>query len=452
MAKVETAFVCQSCGHSEKKWTGKCSSCGAWSSMVEERVGKRTSPAAVRPSGKAVRITEVDVGAVPRMPLYLGDFDRVLGGGLVPGSLVLIGGEPGIGKSTLLLEVAKRLAIYGARTLYVSAEESLAQTRMRAERLGALHEEIFLLAETDLHAVLDEVRAIKPRALILDSVQTLMSPDLEAAPGSVSQVREVTSRAMQLAKVDGISTLLVGHVTKDGALAGPKTLEHMVDAVLSFESNRNSGPHRVLRATKNRFGSTNEMAVFEMKGEGLVPIENPSALFLAERPKGRPGSAVAATVEGTRPLLVEVQALCVATPFGNPRRTTTGIDQVRVAMLAAVLERRAGLSLLGHDLFVNVAGGAILDEPAADLPVALAIASSLKNKAVDQEMAAFGEIGLSGEIRGVSRIEGRLEEIARLGFTRALVPVTGTEGIVVPKGLVLLRVSSLDDALDVAFQ
>jgi DNA repair protein RadA/Sms len=426
--------------------------------MVEERVGKRAvatgserGPAGVRPSGKAVPITDVGVERVPRMHLHLGDLDRVLGGGLVQGSLVLIGGEPGIGKSTLLLEVGKRLAIYGARTLYVSAEESLAQTRMRAERLGALHEEIFLLAETDMHAVFEEVRHVKPRALILDSVQTLMSPELEAAPGSVSQVREVTARAMQLAKVDGISTLLVGHVTKDGALAGPKTLEHMVDAVLSFESNRNSGSHRVLRATKNRFGNTNEMAVFEMKGEGLVPIENPSALFLAERPKGRPGSAVAATVEGTRPLLVEVQALCVATPFGNPRRTTTGIDQVRVAMLAAVLERRAGLSLFGHDLFVNVAGGAILDEPAADLPVALAMASSLKNKPVDQELAAFGEIGLSGEIRGVSRIEGRLEEIARLGFTRALVPLTGTDGVVIPQGLALLRVGSLDDALDVAF-
>lgn len=457
MGKIETAFVCQSCGHVEKKWTGKCASCGAWSSMVEERVqggaGRKGSPgpAHVRPSGKAVRITEVDVAAVPRMPLFLGDLDRVLGGGLVPGSLVLVGGEPGIGKSTLLLEVAKRLAIYGARTLYVSAEESLAQTRMRAERLGALHDDIFLLSETDLFAVLDEVRAHKPRALILDSVQTLSSPDVEAAPGSVSQVREVTLRAMQLAKGDGISTLLVGHVTKEGAIAGPKTLEHMVDAVLSFESNRNSGTHRVLRATKNRFGSTNEMAVFEMKGEGLIPVENPSALFLAERPKGRPGSAVAATVEGTRPLLVEVQALCVATPFGNPRRTTTGIDQVRVAMLAAVLERRAGLSLLGHDLFVNVAGGAVLDEPAADLPVALAIASSLKNRPVDSELAAFGEIGLSGEVRGVSRVEARLDEIARLGFTRALVPVTGTDGIVIPKGLALMRVGSLDEALDVAF-
>jgi DNA repair protein RadA/Sms len=275
------------------------------------------------------------------------------------------------------------------------------------------------------------------------------SPDLDAAPGSVSQVREVTQRALQLAKVEGITTLLVGHVTKDGGLAGPKTLEHMVDTVLSFESTR-SGPHRVLRASKNRFGGTHELAVFEMAAQGLVPIDNPSALFLAERPKGQPGSAVCATVEGTRPLLVEVQALCVATPFGNPRRTTTGIDQVRCAMLAAVLERRCGLSLLGQDLFVNVAGGAVLDEPAADLPVALAIASSLRNLPIDDGLACFGEVGLAGEVRGVARVEDRLDEIARLGFSRAIVPFTGSDGLRVPAGLTLLRVKSLDEALDLA--
>jgi DNA repair protein RadA/Sms len=450
MARSETIYACQACGHVEKKWLGKCPACNAWSSFVEEKQAKGAASAAARPTGKAVRITEVDVEKVPRTRLGLGDLDRVLGGGLVPGSLTLIGGEPGVGKSTLLLEVAKRMAEKGLRTLYVSAEESLSQTRMRAERLHALHPDIFLLAETDLFAVLDEVRAHKPRALILDSVQTLSSPDLDAAAGSVSQVRDITQRAMQLAKGDGISTLLVGHVTKEGALAGPKTLEHMVDTVLSFEPTR-SGPHRVLRATKNRFGSTNEIAVFEMKGEGMVPVDNPSALFLAERPKGRPGSSVAATIEGTRPLLVEVQALCVATPFGNPRRTTTGVDTVRVAMLAAVLERRAGLSLFGQDLFVNVAGGAFLDEPAADLPVALAIASSLKNKPLDPDLACFGEVGLSGEIRGVARVEPRLEEIARLGFSRALVPVTGTEGVHVPKGLTLLRVANLDEALELGF-
>lgn len=448
MGKPETIFTCQSCGHVERKWAGKCTSCGGWSTFVEETAGERKRAAPLTRS-KAQRITDVDGAAVPRAPIGMGDLDRVLGGGLVPGSLVLIGGEPGVGKSTLLLEMARRLATQGARVLYLSAEESPAQTRLRAERLGALHPEILLLAETDLSLVEAEARAQHPSVLIVDSVQTVRAPELTSAAGSVSQVREVTARLTELAKRDGVTTLLVGHVTKDGALAGPKTLEHMVDAVISFEQTR-AGAHRVLRATKNRFGSTNEIAVFEMRGEGLIPVDNPSALFLAERPVGRPGSAVAVTVEGTRPLLVEVQALCVQTPFGNPRRTTTGIDQVRVAMLAAVLERRAGLSLLGHDLFVNVAGGATLDEPAADLPVALAVASSLRQRAVDQLLCAFGELGLSGEVRGVARAEARLEEARRLGFTRALVPLAGTEQVRVPDGLTLVRVASLDEALEVA--
>ena len=397
-----------------------------------------------------MRITEVNIESVPRRALKLGDLDRVLGGGLVPGSLVLVGGEPGVGKSTLLLEVAKRLASLGERTLYVSAEESLAQTRLRAERLGALHHELFLLSETDLSVVLQEVERTAPKVLIVDSVQTVYAPDLDSAPGSVSQVREVTARAMQLAKQGGVTTLLVGHVTKEGSLAGPKTLEHMVDAVLAFESTR-GGPHRVLRANKNRFGSTAEIAVFEMRGDGMIPVDNPSALFLAERPRGRPGSVVAATVEGSRALLVEVQALCVATAFGNPRRTTTGIDPTRVAMLSAVLERRCGVSLLGMDLFVNVAGGISLEEPAADLPVALAVASSLRGVAVDPELICFGEVGLSGEIRGVARVESRLEEAARLGFTRAVVPMTGSEGLKVPRGMTLLPVASLDEALSASF-
>lgn len=450
MGKPETIYTCQACGHVERKWSGKCTSCGGWSTFVEEIAGerKRAAPAT---RARAQRITDVDGASVPRAPVGMGDLDRVLGGGLVPGSLVLIGGEPGVGKSTLLLEMARRIAEQGARVLYVSAEESPAQTRLRAERLGALHDNILLLAETDLSLVESEARAQRPKVLIVDSVQTVHAPELTSAAGSVSQVREVAARVMDLAKRDGITTLLVGHVTKDGAIAGPKTLEHMVDAVLSFEQTR-AGAHRVLRATKNRFGSTNEIAVFEMRGEGLAAVDNPSALFLAERPIGRPGSAVAVTLEGTRPLLVEVQALCVQTPFGNPRRTTTGIDQVRVAMLAAVLERRAGMSLLGHDLFVNVAGGATLDEPAADLPVTLAIASSLRNRAVDRVLCAFGELGLSGEVRGVARAEARLEEVRRLGFTRALVPVAGTDQLLVPAGLTLVRVSSLDAALEAALE
>jgi DNA repair protein RadA/Sms len=452
MARNESRQVCQACGHVERKWLGRCPACNAWSSFVEERAAqapKAGRSGETRPAGKAVRITEVDLAAVPRRALGLGELDRVLGGGLVPGSLVLIGGEPGVGKSTLLLEVARRLASSGARTLYVSAEESTAQTRLRAERLGALHDQLYLLAETDLAAITAEVERVAPAALIVDSVQTVYAPELDGAPGTVSQVREVTSRAMQLAKRQGITTLLVGHVTKEGALAGPRTLEHMVDAVLSFEASR-GGPHRVLRATKNRFGSTNEIAVFEMQGQGLVPVANPSALFLAERPRGRPGSVVAATLEGTRALLVEVQALAVQTAFGNPRRTTTGIDGNRVALLSAVLERRAGLSTLGMDLFVNVAGGALLDEPAADLGVALAIASSIRARPVDPDLVCFGEVGLAGEVRGVARVDARLEEAARLGFTRALVPVTGTATTTPPRGLSLLRIASLDEALDLA--
>jgi DNA repair protein RadA/Sms len=454
MAKSDTQFTCQTCGHVERKWSGKCASCGAWNSLVEERAptkaqaSRARAPSALGP-GRAVPVTSVGVETLPRRELHVGDLDRVLGGGLVPGSLVLIGGEPGVGKSTLLLTCAQRLSSSGVRTLYVSAEESLSQTRLRAERLGALHDELYLLAETDLSVVLDEVERLKPGALIVDSVQTVYAPELDAAPGSVSQVREVTSRMMQVSKGRGVSTFLVGHVTKDGAIAGPRTLEHMVDAVLSFEATR-TGPYRLLRAHKNRFGSTNEVAVFEMRGTGLTPIDNPSALFLAERPRGRPGSVVAATVEGSRPLLVEVQALCVSTPFGNPRRTTTGIDTTRVALLAAVLERRCGLSLLGQDLFVNIAGGVAVDEPAVDVPAAVAIASSLRGRAVNPDLVCFGEVGLSGEVRGVERTELRLLEAARLGFTQALVPMTGTDGIDVPAGLTLIRVKSLEEALEIA--
>ena len=338
----------------------------------------------------------------------------------MPGSLTLIGGEPGIGKSTLLLSAAASIA-KTRRVLYVSAEESTAQSRLRAERLGAIHDELLLLSETDFSAILDEVARVRPAVLILDSVQTVYAPELDAAPGSVSQVREVCARAMHLAKVVGVSTLMVGHVTKDGNIAGPKTLEHMVDTVLHFEGAR-TGAYRILRAQKNRFGSTNEIAVFEMRGDGLNEVTNPSAFFLAERPKDAPGSVVAGALEGSRPLLVEVQGLVIDSPFGNPRRTTVGIDSTRCAILAAVLERRSGLSLAGMDLFVNVAGGVTLSEPAADLPVALAIASSLRNKAVDERVVCFGEIGLSGEVRGVQRAEARLHEAHKLGFERAVLP------------------------------
>lgn len=453
---AKTRYVCSACGHEEPKWLGRCPGCGAWSTLVEEVVKKARPAARGRPSGgsepaSARPITAVDRGEVPRLPLGIGELDRVLGGGLVKGSLILLGGEPGVGKSTLLLTVAQRLARAGATTLYVSAEESAQQTRMRAERTGALDERLLLLAETDLSVVLAEVDRTKPGALILDSVQTVYTPELDAAPGSVSQVREVCAQVMHLAKGRGVSTFLVGHVTKDGTIAGPRTLEHMVDTVLSFEGTR-GGPYRILRAHKNRFGSTNELALFEMVADGLREVENPSAFFLAERPRGAPGSVVTCALEGTRPLLVEVQGLCVDAPFGNPRRTTLGFEHTRCALLAAVLERRCGLSLAGQDLFVNVAGGVTLTETAADLPVALALASSLQNRAVDPELVVFGEVGLSGEVRGVHRTDARLLEARRLGFTRALVPEAGIDRVEAPPGLVLLPVRSLDEALDAALE
>jgi DNA repair protein RadA/Sms len=457
MAKEMTVYRCQECGNAERKWLGRCPSCQAWSSLVEERSSRPSGsgkalgrPQGARPAAKAIPITQVVGEEVPRRPLGLGELDRVLGGGLVRGSLVLIGGEPGVGKSTLLLSVAKLLADLGLVTLYVSAEESLAQTRMRAERLNALSDKLLLLAETDLALIEGEMEVHKPAALILDSVQTVYAPELESAPGSVGQVREVTSRMMHLAKVRGVSTFLVGHVTKDGAIAGPKTLEHMVDTVLSFEGTR-SGPYRLLRATKNRFGSTNEIAVFEMRGEGLREVDNPSALFLAERPESAPGSAVTAALEGTRPILVEVQGLCVSTPFGNPRRTTVGIDSTRCAVIAAVLERRCGLSLAGQDVFVNVAGGVTLTETAADLPVALALASSLKNRPVPQDLVCFGEVGLSGEVRAVQRADARLYEASRLGFKRALLAASSLEHAETPKGMTLLPVKTLEQALEACF-
>lgn len=456
--RTQSVYRCNECGHAERKWLGRCPSCQSWNSFVEELVAKaspsgraRGRAQGSRPAARAVPITEVQGQEVPRRPLGIGEIDRVLGGGLVRGSLTLIGGEPGVGKSTLLLTAARQLAGGGIRTLYVSAEESVAQTRLRAERLGALHDDLLLLAETDLDLVHAEIDRTAPDALVLDSVQTVYVPELEAAPGSVSQVREVTARMMHLAKVRGISTFLVGHVTKEGTIAGPKTLEHMVDTVLSFESTR-SGPYRVLRASKNRFGSTNESAVFEMRGEGLVEVENPSALFLAERPAGAPGSIVTAALEGTRPILVEVQGLCVAAPFGNPRRTTVGIDSTRCAVIAAVLERRCGLSVAGHDVFVNVAGGVTLSETAADLPVALALASSIKNRPVPDDLVAFGEVGLSGEVRAVQRVDARLAEARELGFKRALLAKTNVDRLEVPEGMELLPVRTLDDALEACFE
>lgn len=420
-----TLFSCTSCGAQSPKWLGRCPECGGWNTLVEEAAAPtRRAGAGPSPAGAAapVPLDQVEASEGSRVLTGIAEFDRVLGGGLVPGSIVLLGGEPGIGKSTLLLQAAASLAARGGgAVLYVSAEESARQVRMRADRLGAASGEVLLLPETDLGRVLEATASRAYAAVVVDSVQTVASPELPAAAGSVSQVREVASRLAAFAKTTGVPVVLVGHVTKDGSLAGPKTLEHLVDAVLSFEGERFHA-HRVVRAVKNRFGPVHELGVFEMTGSGLVEVANPSSLYLGSRVAGRPGSAVLVAVEGTRPLLVEVQALTVETKYGSPRRTAIGFDPTRLALLLAVLERHGAIPLGSHDVFVNVAGGAETEEPAADLAVLAAVASSAKGIALPASTAVFGEVGLLGEVRAVTDAPLRLKEAAALGFSRILLP------------------------------
>jgi len=424
MAKAKTHFSCQGCGFQAAKWLGKCPDCGAWNSLVEETApvvdDRRPAWGASGGSLKPVLLKDVVAEAEDRRRTGIEEFDRVLGGGVVPGSLVLLGGDPGIGKSTLLLSALDRLSRNGP-ALYVSGEESLHQTRIRADRLGVKSQKLHLYAETNAEAVLAAAEQLKPNALVVDSIQTLFLPELGSAPGSISQVREVAGRLMAYAKRTGVPTFLVGHVTKDGSIAGPRVLEHMVDTVLYFEGERGH-PFRILRAHKNRFGSTNEIGVFEMKGAGLTEVADPSALFLSERPVGQSGSVVTSTLNGTRPLLVEVQALVAPTGYGTARRTAMGVDGNRVALLAAVLEKKEDVQLVGCDIFVNVAGGMQLSEPASDLAVAVALASSLKNRAVDAQTLVLGEIGLAGEVRAVGQVEPRLVEAQKMGFKRVVLP------------------------------
>jgi DNA repair protein RadA/Sms len=427
MSRARTVFVCQSCGGQHPKWLGRCSECGTWNSLVEEPSAGAVTTTGSGASATPLRLADVPVEAAEaRSATGIAELDRVLGGGLVAGAVTLIGGDPGIGKSTLLLQLADRLARAGRRVLYVSGEESARQIRLRAERIGVAGDSVWLLAETSLDRAIDAAITHAPHALIVDSVQTLRSDTLESSAGSVGQVREVASRLMVLAKQTGTATFLVGHVTKDGAIAGPRVLEHIVDTVLHFEGEKGH-PYRILRTVKNRFGSTQEVGVFEMKGYGLAEVANPSELFLAERSHGTSGSAILASAEGTRPILVELQALVTYPAAGTPRRTANGIDPARLGLLLAVLEKRVGLGVGGQDVFVNVAGGLSLDEPATDLAVAAAVASSWTDRAIDPKTVIFGEIGLAGEIRAVPQAEIRLREAAALGFARCVMPARNAE-------------------------
>jgi DNA repair protein RadA/Sms len=423
MAKHKTIFRCRSCARVEPRWLGRCTGCGAWNSYEEEHPApeRHLAPSSAQP----IRLVEVAPAAGERIPTGIGELDRVLGGGLVPGSVTLLGGDPGIGKSTLLLTAAARLAAKGA-VLYATAEESAQQTRLRANRLGIEARDLYVLAETRVEAILAAAKELSPTLLIVDSIQTVQTAAADSSAGGALQVRESAAGFVEFAKSSATPTLLVGHVTKDGLLAGPKTLEHLVDAVLSFEGERGY-PYRILRGVKNRFGSTHEVGVFEMAEEGLQEVVSPSALFLAERSVDAPGSCVVASVEGSRPLLVEVQAILCGSPFGTPRRTATGFDAARAALLLAVLEKRAGLAVTHLDAFINVAGGIRLEERAADLGILAAAASSHANRPIPSGTLVFGEVGLAGEVRAVSRTELRVAEAARLGFRRCILPESSRE-------------------------
>ena len=423
MKQPATVFVCQTCGTQARKWSGQCPDCGAWNSLVEEAARRAPAGTGAVAAMPAQRYDQIAPADVERLASGIGELDRVLGGGIVPGSMVLLGGEPGIGKSTLLLQMAATAAAAVGPVLYASGEESVQQLKMRGDRLGLAAPPLYLLAETSLERILDEAQRVKPVVLIVDSIQTVFSLKLQAAPGSIGQVRTAAAELLLLAKGRNLPVFLVGHVTKDGSLAGPKALEHVVDTVLYFEGERHHS-HRVIRAVKNRFGAVSELGVFDMTGAGLREVPNPSQLFLAERVARAPGSAVLCSVEGSRPILVEVQALVSTGAYGTARRTASGLDPNRLSLLLAVLEKRAGLGLVGEDVFLNLAGGLTVNEPAADLGVVAAVASSLRNRPIQPGTVVFGEVGLAGEVRGTPRAGLRLREAAQLGFTRCVMPAS----------------------------
>ncbi|MDD6810329.1 MAG: DNA repair protein RadA [Lachnospiraceae bacterium] len=450
--KMATVFFCQNCGYESSKWMGQCPGCKEWNTLVEEKVNRKASGTSGgiisrREEAKPSRLSEITLRDEERMSTHMKELDRVLGGGIVPGSLILVGGDPGIGKSTLLLQVCRFMAEDNRKVLYISGEESLKQIKIRANRIGEFNDNLFLLCETNLGTIEETIRHIMPDITIIDSIQTMYQEEVSSAPGSVSQVREATNVFLQLAKGLGTSIFIVGHVTKEGTVAGPRVLEHMVDTVLYFEGDRHAS-YRILRGVKNRFGSTNEIGVFEMQKEGLVEVENPSEFMLNGKPEDASGSIVSCSMEGTRPILFEIQALVCRSNFGFPRRQAIGTDFNRVNLLMAVLEKRVGLQMSDCDAYVNLAGGMRIMEPAIDLGIVMAVASSFKNRPIDDKMAAFGEIGLSGEVRGVSMIEQRVQEAVKLGFTTCVIPEVCVKQIKNMKNVKLIGVSSVQDAID----
>ncbi|MCM3273244.1 DNA repair protein RadA [Paenibacillus elgii] len=453
MAKTKTKFFCQSCGYESPKWLGKCPGCEAWNTFVEEvetvvkSKGLHTN--FLNKKEKAVSIINIESSQEDRIVTDNRELNRVLGGGIVPGSLILVGGDPGIGKSTLLLQTSHLLTQLDLKVLYISGEESVRQTKLRADRLQAVSPQLFVLCETNVEHIEAAIDEIEPDFIVIDSIQTVYHGAVASAPGSVSQVRECTGHFMRIAKMKGIATVLVGHVTKEGAIAGPRLLEHMVDCVLYFEGERHHS-YRLLRAVKNRFGSTNEIGIFEMRESGLVEVNNPSELFLSERPLGVAGSTVVASMEGTRPVLVELQALVSSTNFPSPRRMATGFDHNRLSLIIAVLEKRMGMFLQNQDAYLNVAGGVKLDEPAVDLAVAVSIASSFREQPTQPFDVVFGEVGLTGEVRGVSRVDQRVREAEKLGFRRVILPQKSLKGWTPPAGIQIIGVNTVAEALSAA--
>src|SRR3954470_13765879 len=456
--KTKTIYSCQECGAQSQKWLGRCAEWGAWNSLVEERAAPAAAGAGAASASAGARYSlaatagprlyeEIDTMVSARLTTGIGEFDRVLGGGVVPGSLVLIGGEPGIVKSTLLLQAAAHFAHTTGPVLYSSGEESEHQIKSRGERLGVARAPLYLLAETCLERILEEIARLRPSLIVIDSIQTVFSLKFQSAPGSVGQVREAATQLLFAAKGQNIPTFLVGHVTKDGSLAGPKVLEHIVDSVLYFEGEKHHS-HRIVRAVKNRFGAVSELGVFEMTGKGLKAVPNPSQLFLAERPANAPGSAVLCCMEGSCPLLVEVHGLVSTSSYGNAKRMASGIDQNRLSLLLSVLEKRAGLNLLGEDVFINVAGGMTVDEPAGDRSIVAAVASSLRNRPIRQGTAVFGEVGLAGEIRGTTQASLRVREAAQMGFTRIVAPEGNVSRDEAPAGCEIVTVRNVGEALD----